>query len=334
MEWKQGFTATYYATIVDPQSWRDISRFEIIDGQVTRDDDSLMQSADVTCTNYDPSKEQWIRIYLEARQGNSGERHALFTGLATSPERDINGTLSTYPLQCYSVLKPAEDILLQRGWYAPVDIPGTRMIEELLSVCPAPIEYEDGAPSLTEAIIAEDGESNLSMAQKIVEAIGWRIRITGEGVIQILPKATEPKAMFDTVQNDVIRPEINVTEDWFECPNVFRAVSDELSGIARDDDPDSPLSTVSRGREVWMEETDCDFADDETIADYALRRLIEEQSYYKTASYSRRFYPDIYPTDLIRLHYPAQNIDGVYRVNSQDITFNYGAETSEEVSNE
>ena len=333
MDWDKGFSATYYLTIVDPESWRDTGRTEIIEGSISRTDDSLYQNADVSCVDYDPGKEQWVRIYLEEKQSGDGGRQALFTGLATSPEVEINGTLVKYPLECYSVLKPAEDILLQRGWYAPADVPGTLIIRQLLSVCPCPLDLADNAPKLTEAIIAEDGETNLSMVQKILMAINWRIRITGDGTVHVLPVADDPIALFDTLSSDIIQPEIQVSNDWFECPNVFRAVSDGLSGVARDDDPNSLLSTVTRGREVWMEETDCDFADGETIGDYALRRLKEEQSYYLTASYTRRYHPDVYPTDLIRLHYPGQGLDGVFKVTSQNITLGYGAETSEEVSN-
>ena len=81
-----------------------------------------------------------------------------------------------------------------------------------------------------------------------------------------------------------------------------------------------------------MEETSCDLSDSETIADYALRRLNEEQRRYMTASYSRRFDPDILPSDLVLLHYPRQKVDGLFRVTSQTISLTHGAATSEEVS--
>ena len=331
MNWNKGFSATYYMMIVDPRSWRDIERVGILEGTINRENDS--QSADITCTEYDTSKEMWVRVYLEALQGASGERHALFTGLATSPERDISGARSKYQIQCYSVLRPAKDVLLQRGWYAPSKISSSQIIEQLLEVCPCPIESADNAPALREAIIAEDGETNLSMVQKILTAIGWRMRILGDGTVQLLPDATEPQTIFDTIKNDVLQVDINVANDWFECPNVFRAVSDELTAIARDDSETSFFSTVNRGREVWAEESDCAFADGETIADYAMRRLKEEQSRYMSVSYDRRYHPDVYPTDLVRLHYPAQGIDGIFKVISQSIDLEYGATTCEEVSN-
>lgn len=331
MDWRYGYSAIYYATYVDPVSWRDIERLEIIEGSINRENSSLMESADIKCRIYDTSQERWMRIYLEAKQNGSGERVALFTGLATSPGVDINGTIKEYPLQLYSVLKPAEDILLERGWYAPTGIAGSRLVKQLLSVCPCPIIEKDRSPSLSQNIIAEDGETNLTMAEKILAAIGWRLRISGDGTVTICPKARDISQTFSVLINDSIEPKMELKQDWFSCPNVFRAVNDTESGVARDDNPKSPLSTVTRGREVWAEETSCDFNVGETIGEYASRRLKEEQSYYMTVSYDRRYDPDVLIGDQIRLHYPEQGIDGIFRVTSQSIELGYGARTSEEV---
>ena len=118
--------------------------------------------------------------------------------------------------------------------------------------------------------------------------------------------------------------------DWYACPNVFRAVVDEVSAVARDDSPDSPLSTVSRGREIWMEDTSCDLAEGESIADYSVRRLKEEQRVVTSISYDRRYNPDIRPSDLVNMNYPEQKIVGTYRVESHSVELTHGARTSEE----
>ena len=106
---------------------------------------------------------------------------------------------------------------------------------------------------------------------------------------------------------------------------------DDTSAVARDDSLTSPLSTVNRGREVWMEERDCDLAENETLAEYAQRRLKEEQRHYLAVDYDRRFNPDVLPSDLIQLGYPKQRIVGNFYVVEQSIELGYGARTSEEV---
>lgn len=331
IDWSRGFSASYYMSVMDSALWRDIDRVEILSGTVARSADSLRTSADVTCRNWMPDRETWVRVWLEAHQGNDAEKVPLFTGLAVAPTSNINGMRTEYPLQCYSVLKPAQDVLLERGWYAPVSMSGATLIQRLLAVCPAPIVVEDNSPSLANAIIAESGETHLTMVDKILDAINWRMRIDGDGTIRIGERASVPSGTFDALDNDILEPQVTLSHDWFKCPNVFRAIQEDTVAVARDDDEDSFLSTINRGREVWMEEDGCDLNTGETIAEYALRRLREEQSVATDISYVRRFRPDITVTDIVTLHYPAQNLQGDYLVKSQSITLGHGCKVSEEV---
>ena len=331
MNWNKGFSTSYYATFVDVNTWKDTERFEIISGTIAKSDSNLIESADIETRNYGENTEKWIRVWLDAKQADSSEHVPLFTGLACSPSVSINGTIFSNRLECYSVLKPASDILLPRGWYAQQGVSGSHLVKKLLSVIPAPVVEIDNAPALTQSIIAEDGESNLTMAIKILNAINWRFMINGNGIVFITPKPTTVTAYYDSANNDGIEPTLEVQFDWYDCPNVFRAISDDMSAVARDDSPASKLSTVNRGREVWKEETSCDLSETETIGAYALRRLKEEQQKSTTISYSRRFNPDITIGDKVNLSYPAQGIIGAYTVMSQTIELTHGAKTAEEV---
>lgn len=333
MDWSKGFSASYYGCYVDPSSWRDTERFEIVSGSINRTNEELRESASMVLTDYDQGVEKWVRIYLDTKQNESGQHVPLFTGLAVTPDRNIIGYHEEYTLDCYSVLKPAQDILLPRGWYAPVESQSGIIIYELLSGF-APVVVSDNSPLLSQAIIAEDGENNLSMVNKILLAIGWRLRIDGDGTINVMPKPIDTVATLDPHNNDIVEPEIQYTRDWFDCPNCFRAISDDLAAVAVDDSPTSPLSTVSRGREVWMEEDSCDLADNESISSYALRRLKEEQTVAITVSYNRRYDPSIYVGDKIYLHYTAQGIDGEFTVTEQSVELGYGARVTEEAQHE
>ena len=300
MDWSKGFEARYYATIINKNSWRDRERFEITGGQITRSEGELRESADVDCVSYDKG-EQWIRIWMDVRQNGEAAHIPMFTGLATSPSDDINGSVTNNSLECYSVLKPAQDVLLPRGWFAPSGITGTTVISDLLDVTPAPLEIEKNAPKLKQNIIAEEGETNLSMIEKILTAIDWRIIISGDGHIKICPKASKSLLRLSSLENDSIEPKLSKGYDWFRCPNVFRAVSGDESATAIDDSELSSLSTVNRGREIWAEETSCELNDGETLYEYAERRLKESQKVSEIVSYDRRFYPDVFVSDLITL---------------------------------
>jgi len=332
MNWNLGYTATYRLTLVDSATWRDIDTLDIVDGSISRTLSDLMESADVTMTELPLNGEAWVRIWLDTMQNGAYEHTALFTGLTSAPERTLDGKRESWSVECYSVLKPAADVLLERGWYAPSDTNGAMLAARLLGVGSAPVKYADDSPTLTSAIIAEDGETNLTMARKIVNAIGWKIRLNGQGEISIEPSTDDSVATLDALENDSIELEITDTNDWYSCPNVLRCTSGDLTATARDDDEDSRLSTTSRGREIWAEETDVSLASNESLASYAIRRLKELQAPSRTVSYSRRYNPEIYPGDVITLHYPGVDIEGLFRVESQSITLGYNAQVSEEVS--
>ena len=331
IDWSRGYSASYYAEQVDPATWRDVGVIEITGGTIKRENEGKRQSADIDCINYQIPIEQWIRVYMDIEQVGSSAHIPLFTGLATTPDRDMHGALSKNSLACYSVLKPAEDIVLERGWYVMAGTNAGDIITDLLFASPAPVEIGDSIPSLFETIVAEDNETCLSMLDKVLDAIGWRLRIDGDGTIQILPVPSDAVASFDPLANDVIEPDIKISQDWSACPNVYVAVSRGEIGIARDDDPSSPLSTISRGREVWIRKSGVTLADNESITEYAVRMLREAQRAELMASYTRRYVPEVMPGDLIGLKYPEQNLNGLFEVGSQSVKLGHCAATSEEV---
>ena len=331
MIWSEGFTAAYYLTIVDPKSWRDMGRIEITGGSIERSEASLMESADVDTTELPEGGEAWVRIWLDADQGGT-EHVPLFTGLTSAPARDINGKRESYKVECYSVLKPVDDILVDRGYYIPAEVAAPQAAARLLRSGVAPVEVGAVAdpPHLTEAVVAEKGETKLTLAVKVLEAIGWRIRIDGYGRIYVEPKTESSVTMFDANDNDVIEPKVTDEYDWYSCPNVIRCISGDLTAVARDDDPGSPVSTIGRGREIWAEETSVNLGTNESLAAYARRRLKELQSPARTVSYLRRFDPNVTVGDIVRINHPEIGIDGLFKITSQSLALTHGCRTTEE----
>ena len=335
VDWSLGYSARYYMTVLDKDTLRDIDRIEIYDGTIKRSLTELCESADVSCVNYDNKEEQIIRIWLDAKQNGDSSHIPLFTGLASCPTDKYSGRSKTNTLECYSMLKIAQDILLPRGWYVPVEANSGLIIKDLLSVTGVPIYPEDiveTTPAIKQSIIAEQGESRLSMVYKILSAMtDWRLRLDGYGSIYIEPITKEEKMTFSSSDNDVIETDISITYDWYTAPNVLRCVLDDNYAEARDENPNSPLSIQNRGREVWIENTDVQLNKGETLAEYAQRMLKKYQETATTMSYARRFFPDLYLNDCVRINYPAQKISGLYKIKDQNISLGYGARTSEEV---
>lgn len=333
MDWNRGYSALYELRTVDPVSWMDSGSLDFTGGTVNRKETGLIESADLKMT--ERIREGWVRVYLLARQASSSARVAVFTGLAMTPQRDLDGTRESFSTECYSVLKPAEDTLTMRGYYAQAGAPGAQLAANLLSVCPAPVSFDDNSPMLLDAIISEDNDTNLSMAQKILDAIGWRIRISGDGRIRICPAALNANARYDIFENDAIEPKVTDADDWYDCPNCIRVLSGDKYVEIRDETSDLSVSArkATRGGtgEIWKQENASSIGDGESLAEYAMRRLKEAQAHAREIKYYRRYNPELTVSDIVSLHYPSVGIDGNFRVTSQTITLGYSARTDEKV---
>ena len=336
IDWSKGISARYYASIINPYTWEDVRDLDIISGSIKYSDIGERISADIECRNFDHDNEYWIRLYLVGRQGSDIERVPLFTGIVSNPDISYNGRRETNNLQCYSPLSLADKIYLPLGWYVPIGSNGAKMVQELLSgVVMAPVVVEDvpeeDIPIISQNIIADNGETNLSMVDRILDIINWKIVVEGDGIIYISPYSFDVVASFNSQTNDIFEMDVTVSNNWYDVPNVYRAVGEGVSSTARDEDPNSIFSIQNRGREIWVNDTDCVLTENEKIGEYALRKLKEAQQVYKSIDYTRRFDPDVHISDIVSINYMEQGISGLFIVKSQSIELGYGGRVSEQV---
>jgi len=333
INYSNGISATYYAARVNPQTWADAEELPIVSGKITKKaSSSLVVSADITVRE-DIGPDEWIRVYMIAEQGGARERIPLFTGIASNPKREIKGNTQEYDMDCYSILKVANDILLPLGWFAPARTKGGELIKILLSDLPCPVELDEGSPNIISSFVAGDSDSKLSVAQEIAEAINWQIKVHGDGSVRICPKPLTIAGTFDNIENDIVETSVSDNRDIFSVPNVLRVTLSGSAATARDDDPDSVYSTVNRGREIWKQEA-AKLAAGESLGEYAMRRLKELQNPSRKLDYTRRFQPDVDVNDLVSIIYPKQGIGDVFRVQSQTIELSHGSKVKEEAINE
>lgn len=336
IDWSKGIVARYYATVVNPVTWNDVTELEITDGSIRYSDVGERATADISCRNFDYNNEYWIRLYMTATQDGDSERIPLFTGIASVPNITYKGRKEENKLQCYSALSLADKVYLPLGWYLDYGVNGAAAVKDILSdAVPAPIVIddfidEDDIPIITQRIVAEENETKLTMADKILDAIGWRMLLDGNGMVHISPYASDPVALFDYRFNDIFEMDVSISNNWYDIPNVYRAIGEGISAVAKDEDPNSRFSIQNRGREIWASESGVILANNEKISDYAAYKLKEAQKIYKTLDYTRRFDPNVRVSDLVTINYLEQGISGIFEVRSQTLTIGYGGQVSEQ----
>ena len=73
MDYSNGYTASFYATIVDPLTWMDGLVVQIESGSVKRQEDGIRQSAEITVQDFPEDEELYLRIYMDSEQnGDTG----------------------------------------------------------------------------------------------------------------------------------------------------------------------------------------------------------------------------------------------------------------------
>lgn len=149
------------------------------------DDVPLLESASIEF-DADTFEPGWYRI---DRLGDSHTMLGCFR-FEESSRKSSNG-YTTITADGYSVLKPADELELNAGAYALGGTDAPSCAASFLSVCPSSVEV-DGRAALPRTIVFEGGTTALGAAWQVLDAVGWHMRIDGDGSVRIEPLPDEP----------------------------------------------------------------------------------------------------------------------------------------------
>lgn len=332
MDWNQSYTATWRVFRVNRQTWADGELIDNIDeATVTRTaDGEMLESGSLDVTGEFAT--DYYRIVMTAEQGGEVERIDVATLLFEVQKEDIDYGVSSYKVDGHSVLYPADTTTIVTGEYAPAGVDGVQYAKALLeSAINAPVETE-GSFTLNDHVVHEIGCSVLEAVWAVLDAGGYIIQIDGQGVVHIRPMPTEPALVLDNASAGLLLNGISREVDLSEVPNRYVVIDDDNITVATNDDPNSIISTVSRGYNVDMVDESPTLVNSETRGDYANRKLAENSVYKEESDYSREYAPGVYLYSLIRAS--IEGLDGDYRVESQTLNCNNGITLSEKVSRE
>lgn len=330
MNWNQGYCSTWRLYSVDRATWGDGDEIKkLVSASVTKDSESsLIEDADITIDG-EPIN-GYVRLVLEANNTEGAARVDVGTFLVTSPKRSINGQLISIDLECYSVLKPADDKMLPPGWYFPEGGDPIAGASELLGgVLQCPVIPSESDIKTDEVKVAESNETILSMVKYLLTDTDYFIDINGKGEVTIKKKSDAIVVSFDTEDNDILMPDITDESDIFDIPNILR-VSDSNGNYETivNDDENSSTSVKNLGWEKWSAEQ-LSLDSDESLLSKGAERLEELSKSTRKISYKREYNPEIKVNDMALYLLPHQGIIGSFRIISQSISIGAGATVSE-----
>lgn len=336
MDWTRSYTAKWRVYHVDPDTWGELDEIENITSvSVEKDGTSdvpKLESFSMRSITEKGDKFEagWYRIILFTIQDSRVERWPIGTGIFESFDGEDDYNRTNWDVKGYSVLQPAADVKIPVGTYIPKETNALNYVKKLLNEStPAPVTIE-GEAKLDDYLVFDGDTSYLEAIWTVLDAIDFVMQIDGEGGIHVLPSPKEEKEVFDLSFMGLMRRTTRHALEISDVPNRYIAIEDNEKAVAINDS-DSDMSIQARGRYIDY----IDFSPvrlyGETLQSYAERKLKSLSSVYQKFTYTREYYPGIFPYDYVKVIVPSPLFEqpAMFRIFKQSLKLGNGIEVSE-----
>ena len=357
--WNQRIVSTSYRYVrVSRETGYETGLLSMLKGgSITRNNDvRIREQAECDVVGAFDLGPDLVRIYMNAEWAD-GTRESVVLGtfLPIAPSRDVRAGYSTSTVKMYGRLQE----LLDDKFSVPVTLEkGANAVEAAKAVCEQSgleVIAEDSDYTITdprsygigaETNNSEVGNTKLDMVNDLLDLAGFRGAFTdpmGRIVLQTYrePMSIEPTWDFAEGINAKFEAEMTDERDITSAANhvVVRYATEEevVVGEAWDTDPDSDLSTVSRGRVITNDYSYTSLPEGKTASDrqaYADRRaqtlLSTAQSTIRRITMTHAYAP-VSVNETVRIDYPSGGVSGVYEVRVQKLRLAGGCPVEAEV---
>lgn len=340
-DWTASMQQTFEYYTVDPGTWKDDKRIDFVKtSTISRDVEAeTLGSATIDVTEF--TDECYIRIYLITIQNGVREKHPLGTFLVQTPASNFDGKKQDVSLDAYTPLLELKEKSPPIGYSI---LKGENVMSNAYKLvrekARAPVVQTDCTTDLFTDFVAETDDTWLSFISDLMVNAKYLFDLDELGRILFSPKqdtaSLQPVWTFDDGNSSILYPECSVDRDLYGIPNVVEVIysnsTEHYYARVVNDDPNSPTSTVNRGREIEHRVTNPDMIGDPTnnqIQEYAEQLLRELSSIECTISYKHGYCP-VRLGDCVRLNYAGAGITDVKaKVISQSIKCEAGCPVTE-----
>lgn len=321
-DWSKSMQQTFEYCIVDPGTWKDIKKLDTVKScSITWDSDTdTLGSATIDAT--ETLGECYIRVYLVTIQNGLRERHPLGTFMVQTPSSTFDGKIRTVSMDAYTPLIELKEKQPPLGYSILKDANIMDMAYQLTAEnLRAPVVRTKNADKLYYDFISETDDTWITFISDFIANAKYSFGLDELGRVLFVPAqdtaSLQPLMTFDDSNSSILYPEISMDHDLYKLPNVVEVIYSNGSkhhyARAVNNDANSPISTINRGREIIYRETDPSFAGeptDDQIDAYAQQLLRKMSSIEYTVSYSHG-YCGVRLGDCVRLNYKRAGITNV-----------------------
>ena len=341
VDWLSSMQQTFEYYIVDPATWKDAKKIENVKScSISRDSDAgTLGSASINIT--ESVGECYVRIYLITIQNGTKERHPLGTFLVQTPSTSFDGKVRNLSMDAYTPLLELKETKPPLGYSV---IKGTNIMTIARQLTQentrAPVVPASCDTNLFSDFVAEIDDSWLTFLTDLLLNAKYSYDLDEMGRILFAPEqdtaSLQPVWTYNDDNSSILYPNLNMDHDLYGIPNVVEVIYSHGNGYyysrVVNDDPNSPTSTVNRGREIIHRVSDPDLIGDPTenqIDEYANRLLRELSSLEYTITYTHGYCP-VRVGDCVRFNYSRADLKNVKaKVISQTIKCEPGCPVTE-----
>lgn len=340
-DWKSSMQQTFEYYTVDPGTWRDVKKLENVKSCTINRDSETETLNSATIDIAESLGECYIRVYLITIQNGVREKHPLGTFLVQTPSSSFDGKIRSVSMDAYSPLLELKENPPPLGYSLLED---DNIMERAYLLCRensrAPVVRAPCEETLKYDFVANTNDTWLTFISDLISNAKYSFELDELGRILFTPKqdtaSLQPVWTYDDGNSSILYSDITMNHDLYGLPNVVEVIysngADTYHARVVNDDPNSPISTVNRGREIIHRITNPDMVGiptEKQIDEYANRMLRELSSVEYTISYSHGFCP-ARVGDCVRLNYTRAGITDIKaRVISQSIKCDAGCKVTE-----
>lgn len=341
VDWLSSMQQTFEYYIVDPATWKDAKKIENVKScSISRDSDAgTLGSASINIT--ESVGECYVRIYLITIQNGTKERHPLGTFLVQTPSTSFDGKVRNLSMDAYTPLLELKETKPPLGYSVRKGTNIMTIARQLTQEnTRAPVVPASCDTNLFSDFVAETDDSWLTFLTDLLLNAKYSYDLDEMGRILFAPEqdtaSLQPVWTYNDDNSSILYPNLNMDHDLYGIPNVVEVIYSHGNGYyysrVVNDDPNSPTSTVNRGREIIHRVSDPDLIGDPTenqIDEYANRLLRELSSLEYTITYTHGYCP-VRVGDCVRFNYSRADLKNVKaKVISQTIKCEPGCPVTE-----
>ena len=339
--WLSSMQQTFEYYTVDPGTWKDIRRIDNVKScTINRDADTeTLGSATIDIT--ESLGECYLRVYLITIQNGVKERHPLGTFLVQTPSSSFNGKIRDVSMDAYTPLLELKESPPPLGYSR---LKGDNIMKMAYQIAReharAPVVEAECSTTLFNDFVANTNDTWLTFLIDLIANAKYTFALDELGRILFSPKqdtaSLQPVWTYTDDNSSILYPDISMDHDLYGVPNVVEVTysngHEYYHARVVNDDSNSPISTVNRGREIVHRVIDPDMIGDPTenqIQEYAEQLLRDLSSLEYTITYSHGYCP-VRIGDCVRLNYHRAGITDVKaKVISQTIKCTPGCPVTE-----